>query len=131
MTISAGVFAFVACALCLTSGCGEESPPSDTDQIEAVVYEFVEDVIDGDAEGACEKLAFPPATKESCVPAHLTRNPSLPGVYANGSLRISKVTIHGRRAFVVLNNGALNATQYLHNTRDGWKISSYSVPVRD
>ena len=129
--VSAVILALCAFFASLAGGCGDGSPPSDREQIEAVIMGFVEAIVDEDAEAACDKLLSPPTPKEGCIPAHLARNPSLPGVYANGSLRISRVTLRGRRAFVVLQNGALDAAQYLRKTRHGWKISTYRLPVRD
>ena len=132
-------------------GCGAEPPQTDREQIETIVLGFVEDIVDDNIEAACAKLSasgrgkavaaavapgvpIRPATKDQCVHDGQLRglqSPSLAGVYQNGSLRISEVRIHGRRASVLLVNGALSGAQYLSKTPGGWKINGYDFPVRD
>jgi hypothetical protein len=143
-----------ACGLLLAfAGCGDSSNSTpDREQIETLVDDFFRDAADKDAEAVCSALTedgwahalyrkflvdepLRSATKDDCVgkraPAAL-RSVDLPAAVEHGSRPgIERLRILGDRASgIVTFNNDQRRWAFL-DTDDGWKIESFSLPVRE
>jgi hypothetical protein len=143
-----------ACGLLLAlAGCGDSAnSPPDREQIETLVDDFFQDAADKDAQAVCEVLTedgwahalyrkfvvdepLRSATQDDCVderaPAAL-RSVDLPAAVKHGSRPgIERLRILGDRASGIVTFANDQRRWAFRKTGDGWKIESFSLPVRE
>jgi hypothetical protein len=112
------------------------------------VLGFFGDVVDGDAEAACDKLTgagravavgrgsvighLPkPVSRARCVrgPLELSKSTELPRLVENDLIRVTRVRIHGDLARASTKAGYYDGVQRLRRTSRGWRIDLYDAMV--